>query len=79
LHSNCTKDLAVMTDSTLYFHYHLNSVYTHALRVLGFVYYITHNFSSLDSLVGLYNALTRSKLSASFICNNFTFKLITTK
>jgi len=73
LRSDCIKDLGVMLDSKLYFHCHVDFVYSQALRTLGLIRYITYNFSSLDCLVVLYNALIRSKLEyASVIWNNLS-------
>jgi hypothetical protein len=62
LGTDCIKDLGVMLDSKLYFHSHVYYVHSQRLRILGIIRYITYNFSSLDSLVVLYNALVRSKL-----------------
>jgi hypothetical protein len=62
LHAECIKDLVVMVDSKLYFHCHVDFVYSQALRTLVLIHFITYNFSSLDSLVILYIALIRSKL-----------------
>jgi hypothetical protein len=62
LRVECIKDLGVMLDSKLYFHCHVDFVYSQALRTLGLIRFITYNFSSLDSLVVLYIALIRSKL-----------------
>jgi hypothetical protein len=62
-----------MSDSKLYFHSHVDYVHSQGLRILGLIRYITHNFSSLDILVVLYNALVKSKLEyASIVWNNFT-------
>jgi hypothetical protein len=46
----CIKDLGVMVGSKLYFHSHVDFVYSQALRTLGLIRFITYNFSSLDSL-----------------------------
>jgi hypothetical protein len=59
LRSHCINDLGVMLDSKLYFHCHVDLVYSQALRTLGLIRFITYNFSSLDSLVVLYIALIR--------------------
>jgi hypothetical protein len=73
LRAECIKDLGVMVDSKLYFHCHVDFVYSQALRALGFIRFITYNFSSLDSLVVLYIALIRFKLEyASVVWNKLT-------
>jgi hypothetical protein len=73
LRSDCIKDLGVMLYSKLYFHRHVDFVYSQALRTLGIIRYIIHNFSSLDFLVALYNSLIRPKLEyASVIWNNLS-------
>jgi hypothetical protein len=59
-----------MVDSKLYFHCHVDFVYSQTLRTLGLIRFITYNFSSLHSLVVLYIALIRSKLEyASIVWN----------
>jgi hypothetical protein len=73
LRSDCIKDLGVMLDSKLYFHRHVDFVYSQALRTLGLIRYVTYNFSSSDCLVVLYNSLIRSKLEyASVVWNNLS-------
>jgi hypothetical protein len=73
LRAECIKDLGVMVDSKLYFHCHVDFVYSQALRTLGLIRCITYNFSSLDSLVVLHIALIRSKLEyASVVWNKLT-------
>jgi hypothetical protein len=62
-----------MLDSKLYVHRHVDFVYSQALRTLGLIRYVTHNFSSLDCLVVLYHSLIRSKLEyASVVWNNIS-------
>jgi hypothetical protein len=62
-----------MLDSKLYFHYHVDFIYSQALRTLGLIRFITYNFSYLDTLVVLYIALIRSKLEyASVVWNKLT-------
>jgi hypothetical protein len=39
-----------MLDSILYFHCHVDFVYSQEIRALGLIPYITYNFSSLNSL-----------------------------
>jgi hypothetical protein len=71
LRSDCIKDLGDMLDSKLYFHCHVDFVYSQAVRTLGLNRFITYNFSSLDSLVVLYIALIRLTLEyASVVWNN---------
>jgi hypothetical protein len=73
LRSDCIKDLGIMLDSKLYFHRHADFVYSQALRTLGLIRYVTHNFSSLDYVVVLYNSLIGSKLEyASVVWNNLS-------
>jgi hypothetical protein len=62
LRAECIKDLGVMLESKLYFHWRVDFVYSQALRTLGLIRFITYNLSSLDSLVVLYTDLIRSKL-----------------
>jgi hypothetical protein len=62
LRVECIKDLGVVLDSKLYFHCHVDFVYSQALRTLGLIRFITYNLFFLDSLVVLYIALIRSKL-----------------
>jgi hypothetical protein len=47
--SDCIKYLGVMIHSKLYFH--VNFVYSLALRTLGLMHYIIYNLFSIDSLV----------------------------
>jgi hypothetical protein len=51
LRAECIKDLCVTLNSKLYFHCHVDFVYSQALRALGLIRIITYNFSSLNSLV----------------------------
>jgi hypothetical protein len=62
-----------MLDSKLYFHRHVDFIYSQSLRTLELVRYVTYNFSSLDSLLVLCIPLTRSKLEyASVVWNNLS-------
>jgi hypothetical protein len=73
LHTDCIEDLGVMLDSKLHFHSHVDYLHSQGLRTLGLIHYIMYNFSSIDSLVVLYNSLVRSRLEyASVIWNNLT-------
>jgi hypothetical protein len=66
LRAEYIKDLGVILDSKLYFHCHVDFVYSQALRTLGLIRFITYNFSSLGSLVVLCLALIRSTLESAF-------------
>jgi hypothetical protein len=69
--SDRIKDVGVMLDRKLHFHCHVDFLYSQARRTLGFNHYSTYNFSSLDSLIVLCNALIRSKQEyASVAFNN---------
>jgi hypothetical protein len=46
-----------MLGSKLYFQCHVYFVYSQELRTFGVIHYVTYNFSTLDSIVILYNAL----------------------
>jgi hypothetical protein len=70
LPAECIKDLGVLVDSKLYFHCHIDFVYSQAVRTLGLIRFITYNFSPLCSLVVLYIALIRSKLEYSSVVWN---------
>jgi hypothetical protein len=73
LRAECIKDLGLMVDSKLYFHCHVDFVYSQALRTLGLIRFVAYNFSSLDSLVVFYIALIRSKLEyATVVWNKLT-------
>jgi hypothetical protein len=73
LRSGCIKDLDVMLNSKLYFHCHVDFVYSQACRASRLIRYIMYKFSSLDCLVVLHNAEIRSKLDYAFVtCNNLT-------
>jgi hypothetical protein len=72
-HTDCVKDLGVWLDNKLYFHHHVNYIFSVVSKLLGLINFITYNFSSLDSLLVLYISLVRSKLEyASIAWNNFT-------
>jgi hypothetical protein len=54
--TDCIKNLDVMLDGKLHLCY-INYVHSQGLRTLGLIRYISHNFSSLVSLVSfLYKA-----------------------
>jgi hypothetical protein len=50
LRSDCIKYFDVILDSKLYFHRHVDFVYSQALRTLGLIRYVTYNFSSLGCI-----------------------------
>jgi hypothetical protein len=67
LRTDCINDLGVILDSKLHFNCHVNFVHS---QTLGLIRYITCNFSSLHSLVVLYNALIKSKLQYALVVWN---------
>jgi hypothetical protein len=71
--SQCVKDLGVLLDCKLYFHQHINYIFSQSLKMLGLIRYITSSFSALDSLLVLYSTLVRSKIDyASVVWNSIT-------
>jgi hypothetical protein len=59
--SQCVKGLGVLLDCKLYFHQHINYIFSR-LKILGLIRYITSSFSILDRLFVLYSTLVRSKI-----------------
>jgi hypothetical protein len=73
--SQCVKDLGVLLHCKLYFHQHINYVFSQSLKMLGLIGYITSSFSTLDSLLILYSTLVRSKIEyASVVWKSFLSK-----
>jgi hypothetical protein len=71
--SQCVKGFGVLLDCKLYFHQHINYIFSQSLKVLGLIRYITSSFSTLDSLLVLYSTLVRSKIEyASVFWNSIT-------
>jgi hypothetical protein len=68
--TDCVKDLGVMLDSKLYFHRHIDNLYSRALKLLGLICFITYNFSSLDCLKVLYTTLVCSNLEYASVAWN---------
>jgi hypothetical protein len=67
------KDLGVFFDSKLYFHNHVDFLFSKCIKLLGPIRSITFSFSSLDCLFVLYTALVRSRLEyASVVWNSIT-------
>jgi hypothetical protein len=62
IRTDSIKDLSVFIDSKLHFHYHVNYIISHCVKLLGLVRCITFNFSSLECMLRLYTTLVRSKL-----------------
>jgi hypothetical protein len=52
--SQCVKNLGVLLDCKLYFHQHINYIFSKSLKMLGLIRYITSSSSTLDSLLVLY-------------------------
>jgi hypothetical protein len=61
-HTDCIKDLGVFIDSKLYFHCHVDYIFSQSIKLLGLIRNITFSFSTLDSLLILYFSLVRPKL-----------------
>jgi hypothetical protein len=71
--SHSSKDLGVYIDNKLYFHDHVNYIFSKSTRLLGLIHNITFNFSSIESMLRLYIALVRCKLEyASVVWNSIT-------
>jgi hypothetical protein len=71
--SQCVKDLGVLLDCNLYFHQHINYIFSQSLKMLGLIRYITSSFFTLESLLVLYSNLVRSKIEyASVVWNSIT-------
>jgi hypothetical protein len=60
--TSCVKDLGVSFDTKLYFHNHVDFIFSECMKLLGLIHSITFRFSSLNSLYVLYQTLVRSKL-----------------
>jgi hypothetical protein len=71
--SQCVKDLGVLLDCKLYFHQHVNYIFSQGLKTLCLILYITSSFFTLDRLFVLYSTLVRSKIEyASVVWNSIT-------
>jgi small-conductance mechanosensitive channel len=72
--TDCVKELGVWLGNKLFFHLHVNYIFSVASKLRGLIHFITCNFSTLDSLVVLlYISLVRSKLEyASIAWNDLT-------
>jgi hypothetical protein len=58
-------------DSKLYFHSHVDYVFSESIKLFGLIRSITYRFSSLEYLYVLYFTLVRSKLEyASVVWNS---------
>jgi hypothetical protein len=67
------KGLCVFFDSKLYFHTHVDFLFSKCIKLLGLIRSITFRFSSFDCLHMLYFTLVRSKLEyASVVWNSIT-------
>jgi hypothetical protein len=65
------KDLGVFFDSKLYFHNHVDFLFSERVKLLGLIHSITFSFSSLDCLFVLYFVLVRPRLQyASVVWNS---------
>jgi hypothetical protein len=60
-------------DWKLYFHQHIDCIFSQVLKMLGLIRYITSSFSTLDIVLVLYSTLVESKLEyASVVWNSIT-------
>jgi hypothetical protein len=72
--SQCVTDLGVLLDCKLYFLQHIEYILSQGLKMLGLIPFITSSFSTLESLLVLYNSLVRSKPEyASVVWNSISF------
>jgi hypothetical protein len=62
-----SRDVAVGTDSKLYFHQYVDLSFSHTIEFLELIRTITRFFSTTDSLTMLYFALVRFKLECASI------------
>jgi hypothetical protein len=71
--TDCINVLGVFIDSKLYFHSHVDYIFSQSIKLLGFISNITFSFSTLDSLLILCFSLVRPKLEyASVVWNSIT-------
>jgi hypothetical protein len=47
--NSCVKDLGVFFDTKLYFHNHVDFIFSECIKLLGLIHSITFRFSSLNS------------------------------
>jgi hypothetical protein len=67
------KDTGAQLDSKIYFHTHVDYVFSQSVRMLGLIRTIAYSFSTLDSSFILYITLVRSKLEcACTVWNSIT-------
>jgi hypothetical protein len=72
--SDSIKDMGVFVDAKLYFHNHVNHIFSHCIKLLGLVRSITFNFSSLECMLILYITLVTSTLEyVSVVWNSINF------
>ena len=71
--TNIIKDLGILFDSKLFFHHHVDHLFSASIKMLGIIRSITYQFSNTDFLVLLYKVLIRPKLEyASVAWNSIT-------
>ena len=54
VNTDCIIGLGVLTDSKLYFHHQVDSIFSQTIRLLGLIRRVTISFSSLECLLMLY-------------------------
>ena len=69
----CINDLGVLLDSKLYFHSHVDYLFSTSIKMLGLIRVITYNFNNIHCLITLYKSIIRSKLEyCSCVWNSIT-------
>jgi hypothetical protein len=63
------KDLGVFFDSKLYFHNHVDFLFSECSKILGLIRSITFRFSSLDCRLSLYTALVSQTQIGICLCS----------
>ncbi|PSN54165.1 hypothetical protein C0J52_06846, partial [Blattella germanica] len=71
--TTCINDLGVLLDSKLYFHSHVDYLFSTSIKMLGLIRVITFNFNNIHCLITLYKSIIRSKLEyCSCVWNSIT-------
>jgi hypothetical protein len=54
LRTDCIRDLGVHIDSKLYFHHHVDFLFSHGMKLSGLIRTLRFSFSTIDRLLILY-------------------------